>query len=137
MAPNFLRGVVALLNPTMEFVQEIISPSFLNEKQASILLMNGRVNGGKASQEIIKKLWSLGFKVVVATEYDHDFLTACEQQSLLAIQLQQRQIDVFAEHASKLPRYQLTVDANRKEVYDAKGNFFRFQFHKDNGKGIA
>lgn len=136
MAAN-LRGVVALLHPTTNFAQEIISPSFLNEKQASILLIDGKVVGGEASQKIIEKLHSSGFKVVVATEYDEEFIAACEQQPLLAIQLQQRQLDVFVEHASKLHRYQLTVDEKRKEVYDAKGNFFRFQFHKQEGKGIA
>lgn len=137
MSANFLRGMVALLSPTKDFAQQVISSSFHNEKQASILLINGKGMGGEASQEVVEKLHSSGFKVVIATEYDHEFLAACEKQPLLAIQLQQRQLDVFAEHASKLPRYQLTVDEKRKEVYDAKGNFFRFQFHKHDGKGIA
>lgn len=114
---NKLRSNVYLL-------LENSKPIMQSDQQFGILLVESKVSISHLVY-LVENLITPDVKAIIAADFSDDLLLKCEKYPLWAIQLESAQIEVLVEQAQKYQRYQLTIDPKRKEVYDAKGNFFR------------
>jgi 3-isopropylmalate/(R)-2-methylmalate dehydratase small subunit len=111
----------------------ILDPDFsLNQPRysgASILLAAKNFGCGSSREHAVWALADFGFRAVIAPTFGDIFSNNCAQNGVLTVALTEDEVAELVSRAENIPDYQLTVDLEKRKVFDDRG--FSASFNLD------
>jgi 3-isopropylmalate/(R)-2-methylmalate dehydratase small subunit len=109
-------------------------PSFtLNQpryKGASILVAGKNFGCGSSREHAVWALEDFGFRSVIASSFADIFSNNCLQNGVLALVLDETEVNEIMRRATEFPNYQLTIDLEQRKVKDDHGFSATFQIEE-------
>src|SRR5271154_4496214 len=100
-------------------------PSFpLNDPRyagASILVAGKNFGCGSSREHAVWALEDFGFRAVIAPSFADIFANNCVQNGVLAVVLDEAEVNEIMRRAAEIPDYRLTIDLEQQSVQDAHG----------------
>jgi 3-isopropylmalate/(R)-2-methylmalate dehydratase small subunit len=97
---------------------------------ASILLAGKNFGCGSSREHAVWALEDFGFRAVIAPSFADIFANNCVQNGVLAVVLDEAEVNEIMRRAAEIPDYHLTIDLERQSVQDAHGLSANFQIEK-------
>ncbi|MCC9603070.1 3-isopropylmalate dehydratase small subunit [Stieleria sp. JC731] len=101
-------------NPEFELNQPAV-------KDASVLIARRNFGSGSSREHAVWALDDYGFRSVIAPSFADIFFNNCFKNGVLPIVLPESDIDELFAKAEEKGTYELTVDLEKQEIYDADG----------------
>jgi len=109
-------------------------PSFpLNHPRhagASILAAGKNFGCGSSREHAVWALEDFGFRSVIAPSFADIFSSNCLQNGVLAVVLEDREVNEIMRRTAEFADYQLTIDLEQRTVQDDRGFSARFQIEE-------
>jgi 3-isopropylmalate/(R)-2-methylmalate dehydratase small subunit len=100
-------------------------PSFtLNQPRyagASILVTGKNFGCGSSREHAVWALEDFGFRSVIAASFADIFMSNCLQNGVLAVVLDEAEVNEIMRRTAEFPDYQLTVDLEQRRIQDNHG----------------
>ncbi|HEX4426423.1 MAG TPA: 3-isopropylmalate dehydratase small subunit [Terriglobales bacterium] len=109
-------------------------PSFtLNQaryKGASILVAGKNFGCGSSREHAVWALEDFGFRSVIASSFADIFSNNCLQNGVLALVLDETEVNEIMRRAAEFPDYRLTIDLEQRKVKDDHGFSANFKIEE-------
>ena len=112
--------------PNPEFI--LNAPGY---KDASILVAGRNFGSGSSREHAVWALRQYGFRAIIAPSLADIFHKNCFENGVVPVFLPEELIDKVMARAQDSPGYRLTVDLERREVWDEEGLRSSFVVHRD------
>jgi 3-isopropylmalate/(R)-2-methylmalate dehydratase small subunit len=97
---------------------------------ASILLAGKNFGCGSSREHAVWALEDFGFRSVIAASFADIFANNCVQNGVLAVVLDEAEVNEVMRRAQEFPDYQLTIDLEQRKVKDDQGFSADFQIEE-------
>jgi 3-isopropylmalate/(R)-2-methylmalate dehydratase small subunit len=88
---------------------------------ASILVAGKNFGCGSSREHAVWALEDFGFRSVIASSFADIFANNCVQNGVLAVVLDETEVNEILRRAAEIPNYQLTIDLEQRKVKDDHG----------------
>jgi 3-isopropylmalate/(R)-2-methylmalate dehydratase small subunit len=97
---------------------------------ASILAAGKNFGCGSSREHAVWALEDFGFRSVIASSFADIFANNCLQNGVLAVVLEETQVNEIMRRAVQYPDYQIRIDLEQRSVADALGFSASFQIEE-------
>jgi len=97
---------------------------------ASILVAGRNFGCGSSREHAVWALEDFGFRSVIAASFADIFANNCVQNGVLAVVLNEAEVNEIMRRAQQFPDYQLTIDLEQRKAQDDQGFSADFQIEE-------
>jgi 3-isopropylmalate/(R)-2-methylmalate dehydratase small subunit len=97
---------------------------------ASILLAGKNFGCGSSREHAVWALEDFGFRSIIASSFADIFANNCVQNGVLAVVLDETEVNEIMRRAMNAPDYQLAIDLEQRTVKDDRGFSANFQIEE-------
>jgi 3-isopropylmalate/(R)-2-methylmalate dehydratase small subunit len=94
---------------------------------ASILVAGKNFGCGSSREHAVWALEDFGFRSIIASSFADIFSNNCLQNGVLAVVLDESEVNEIMRRAAEIPNYELTIDLEQRKVKDGHGFSATFQ----------